>query len=53
MTVTIRYIALIALSVYLVTLDPPAWGIVLMAAVLVATVAADIVNTRREARAGE
>lgn len=48
MTITIRYIALIALSVYLVSLNPPAWGIVLMAAVLVATVAADVVNARRE-----
>lgn len=48
MLVTIRYIALIVLSVYLVTLDPPVWGIVLMVAVLVATVAADVVNARRE-----
>lgn len=48
MTITIRYIALIALSVYLVSLNPPVWGIVLMAAVLVATVAADVVNARRE-----
>ena len=50
MTITIRYIALIALSVYLVSLNPPAWGIVLMAAVLVTTVAADVINARRGER---
>jgi hypothetical protein len=50
MTTTIRYIALIALSVYLVSLDPPAWGIALMLAVLVITAAADVINARPNRR---
>lgn len=50
MSTTIRYIALIALLVYLITLHPPAWGVIIMLAVLVVTVAADVINTRRDGR---
>jgi hypothetical protein len=47
---TIRYIALIALLVYLITLHPSAWGIILMLAVLVFNIVPDVLNRRNRKR---
>lgn len=52
MLVIMRYMSLAAMLIFLITLQPPAWGIALMVAIIVAAVGVDVLVWRRRRNSG-
>lgn len=50
--VIMRYMSLAAMLIFLITLQPPAWGIALMVAIIVAAVGVDVLVWRRRRNSG-